>query len=36
MQRYAAVFVAVTSFQVWNRVCKMARYSLALRRILST
>jgi hypothetical protein len=30
MQCYAAVFVSVTSFQVWNRVCKMARYSPAL------
>jgi hypothetical protein len=29
MQCYAAVFVSVTSFQVWNRVCNMARYSPA-------
>jgi hypothetical protein len=29
MQCYAAIFVSVTSFQVWNRVCKRARYSPA-------
>jgi hypothetical protein len=29
MQCYAAVFVLVASFQIWNRVCKMARYSPA-------
>ena len=29
MQRYAAVFVSVTSFHIWNRVCKRARYSPA-------
>ena len=34
MQCYAAVFVAVTSFQVWKRVCKRARYSPARRRCL--
>jgi hypothetical protein len=29
MQCSAAVFVLVASFQIWNRVCKMARYSPA-------
>ena len=34
MQCYAAVFASVTSFQVWKRVCKRARYSPARRRCL--
>ena len=29
VQCYAAVFVSVTSFHVWNRACKRARYSPA-------
>jgi hypothetical protein len=34
MQCYATVFVLVASFQIWNRACKMARYSPARRRCL--
>ena len=31
---YAACFTPVTSFQVWNRPCKRARYSFARKRCL--
>jgi hypothetical protein len=34
MECYATVFVLVPSFQIWNRACKMAQYSPALRRCL--